>query len=318
MKSDKSSFCLSEMGSFHVGGREVEVTGRAMGGMNPIRQWDRPIAIDPNGKYQAEQMYCQYFKPEPCTGPYPMLLWHGGGLTGVTYESTPDGRPGWLEFFIRQGWFTYCCDAVERGRSGWAPQDELFQAEKPLLIPKHYPFERYRLGSDYKTRTLYPGSQFPIEAYDFMLMQFVPRWTNTNDAIVSAYVELLKRVGPSVVVAHSQGASLALRVLGEAPSLVKALVAVEPYAFVKADDIAKVSHIPVLFVWGDYLEQHPNWAKSKAESQNYMEVSRRHGGKADMLYLPEQGITGNSHMLMMEKNNLQIAALIQAWLEKTL
>jgi pimeloyl-ACP methyl ester carboxylesterase len=151
-----------------------------------------------------------------------------------------------------------------------------------------------------------------------MLMQFVPRWTNTNDAIISAYVALLERVGESVVVAHSQGASLALRVLGEAPTLVKALVAVEPYAFVKAENIAKVSHIPVLFVWGDYLEQHPNWAKSMAESQDYMDVSQSYGGKADLIYLPEQGITGNSHMLMMEKNNLQIAALIQEWLEKTL
>jgi hypothetical protein len=35
------------------------------------------------------------------------LLWHGGGLTGVTYETTPDGRDGWLNMFVRSGWDVY-------------------------------------------------------------------------------------------------------------------------------------------------------------------------------------------------------------------
>ena len=52
-------------------------------------------------------------------GRLPLLLWHGGGLTGVTYETKPDGGDGWLTYFIRKGWDTYISDAVERGRSGW-------------------------------------------------------------------------------------------------------------------------------------------------------------------------------------------------------
>ena len=31
--------------------------------------------------------------------------------------------------------------------------------------------------------------------------------------------------------------------------------------------------------------------------------------------LPEEGITGNSHMLMMDKNSDEIAAKIEAWIE---
>ena len=46
-------------------------------------------------------------------------MWHGGGLTGVTYETKPDGKPGWLNYFLRKGWDTYVSDAMERGRSGW-------------------------------------------------------------------------------------------------------------------------------------------------------------------------------------------------------
>ena len=76
--------------------------------------------LDPNGQYMVEQMYVQYFLPKNKKGKLPLLMWHGGGLTGVTYESTPDGREGWMNFFIRKGWDTYVSDAVERGRSGFA------------------------------------------------------------------------------------------------------------------------------------------------------------------------------------------------------
>src|SRR5258707_10068316 len=93
---------LREMASFHAGGRLVEISGKpvkevtfAPGGV--------PARIDPNGTYQVEQMYVQYFLPVHETGAYPLLMWHGGGLTGVTYETTPDGREGWLNIFLRKG-----------------------------------------------------------------------------------------------------------------------------------------------------------------------------------------------------------------------
>ena len=87
-----------------------------------VRQPGGPqTKLDPNGQYMVEQMYVQYFLPKNKKGKLPLLLWHGGGLTGVTYESTPDGREGWTNFFIRKGWDTYVSDAVERGRSGLSP-----------------------------------------------------------------------------------------------------------------------------------------------------------------------------------------------------
>ena len=80
----------------------------------------RPAAkLDPNGQYQVEQMYAQYFLLQNRKGKLPLLMWHGGGLTGVTYETKPDGSAGWLNYFLRQGWDIYISDAVERGRSGW-------------------------------------------------------------------------------------------------------------------------------------------------------------------------------------------------------
>ena len=108
---------LRDMGSFHVGGRLVEISGK------PVRDvvftpGGVPAKVDPNGTYQVEQMYVQYFLPANERGAYPLLMWHGGGLTGVTWETTPDGREGWLNYFLRKGWSVYNSDAVERGRVG--------------------------------------------------------------------------------------------------------------------------------------------------------------------------------------------------------
>ena len=133
---------LSQMGSFHIGGREVVISGKptkevlfSPGGV--------PAKVDPNGVYQAEQMYVQYFIPNNLKGSLPLLMWHGGGLTGVTYETTPDGREGWLNFFVKKGWATFNSDAVERGRSGWSMFPDIFKTE-PVFLTKENPFERFQ------------------------------------------------------------------------------------------------------------------------------------------------------------------------------
>ena len=125
---------LRDMGSFHVGGRLVEISGK------PVKEvtftpGGVPAKVDPNGTYQVEQMYVQYFLPANEKGAYPLLMWHGGGLTGVTYETTPDGREGWLNYFLRKGWAVYNSDAVERGRAGWAQYPGYLQGRAG--IPHH-------------------------------------------------------------------------------------------------------------------------------------------------------------------------------------
>ena len=92
---------LRGMGSFHVGGRIAEVSGKPVRMI--VRQPGGPLTkLDPNGQYMVEQMYVQHFLPRSRKGKLPLLMWHGGGLTGVTYESTPDGREGWLNLFVRK------------------------------------------------------------------------------------------------------------------------------------------------------------------------------------------------------------------------
>src|ERR1700694_2122523 len=185
---------LRDMGSFHVGGRVVEITGK------PVKELvfgagGVPDKIDPNRLYQVEAMYVQYFLPQNRKGKYPLLMWHGGGLTGVTYETTPDGREGWLNMFIRKGWDVYVSDAVERGRSGFASPD-LWSGE-PTFLTYQDSFERFRIGggegswnADPAKRRVLPGSQFPVEAYENYMKQSVPRWLTTDQAILKGCVGL--------------------------------------------------------------------------------------------------------------------------------
>src|SRR5260221_12903741 len=193
-------FALRDMGSFHVGGREVVISGK------PVREvtftpGGVPAKVDLNGTYLVESMYVQYFLPAEQRGALPLLMWHGGGLTGVTYETTPDGRPGCLNFFVRQGWDVYNSDAVERGRAGWAMYPEIFKSE-PLFLPKDDPFGRFRMK----------GSQFPVDSYDNFVRQVVPRWTTPDDAIIAAYTALVDKACPGVVLFHSQAGRFRLTV----------------------------------------------------------------------------------------------------------
>ena len=309
---------LRGMGSFHVGGRIAEVSGK------PVRMIQRqpggPLTkLDPNGQYMVEQMYVQYFLPRQRKGKLPLLMWHGGGLTGVTYESTPDGREGWLNLFVRKGWDTYVSDAVERGRAGFASPD--VWPSDPIFLTYADPFERFRIGdgegswsADPAKRRVLPGDQFPVEAYENYMKQTVPRWLTTDEAIVAAYVALVDKVCPCVLLSHSQGGTFGFQVAEQRPDKIKAIVAVESATAGTVSKAAALKNTPTLMLFGDYVGAHPRWATFKRIDLEYAAAVRAGGGSVDVINLPEIGIKGNSHMLMQDKNNAEIAEVIQKWL----
>src|SRR6266699_3637014 len=293
---------LRDMGSFHVGGRLVEISGKPVKEV-PFTRGGVPAKVDPNGTYQVEQMYVQFFLPKERKGKLPLLLWHGGGLTGVTYESTPDGREGWLNMFVRKGWDTYVSDAVERGRAGFAPPD--VWPSEPTFLTYQDPYERFRIGdgagswnADPAKRRLIPGSQFPAEAYDSYMKQQVPRWLATDDAIMTAYIALVDKVCPCVLLVHSQGGSFGFKVAEQRPDKVKAIVAIESATAGTTSKAGALKNTPTLMVFGDYVDQHPRWATFKKIDTEYAQAVRAAGGTVDWINLPEIGIKGNSHMLM--------------------
>ena len=309
---------LRDMGSFHIGGRIATVSGKETRMI--VRQPGGPqTKYDPNGQFMVEQMYVQYFLPQNRKGKYPLLMWHGGGLTGVTYESTPDGREGWLNMFVRKGWDVYNSDAVERGRSGFASPD--VWPSEPTFLNYQDPYERFRIGqgegswnADPAKRRPIPGTQFPVEAYENYMKQSVPRWLSTDEPIIKAYVELVDKVCPCVVLMHSQGGAFGFKVAEQRPDKFKAIVAIESATAGIMANAPKLKNVPTLMVFGDHVDEHPRWAGFKKTDLAYGDAIRAAGGSVDVVNLPEVGIRGNSHMLMQDKNNAQIADLIQKWL----
>jgi len=312
---------LRDMGSFHIGGREVVIAGK------PVQEvvfspGGVPAKVDPNGVYQVEQMYVQYFLPADQRGAVPLLLWHGGGLTGVTYETTPDGREGWLNYFVKKGWATYDSDAVERGRAGWAMSPDIFPGD-PVFLTKANPFERFRIGQgpgsyarDPAQRKVLPGSQFPVEAYDAFTKQLVPRWTTTDAPTLAAYLALVDKVCPCVILFHSQGGLFGFRAAQARPAKVKALVAVEPAVGGDPAQAAQLKDIPILTLYGDFIEQDARWPQMRANGLKFLDAVRAAGGHPEVVDLPQVGLKGNSHLMMMDRNNLAVADLIQSWLAK--
>ena len=316
---------VSEIGSFHVGGRQTTLSGL------PAKEivftaGAPPVKVDPNGDFEVEQMYVQYVK---LFGPYarakyPLLLWHGGGLSGVTWETKPEGRPGWQQFFLKAGHDVYVSDAVERGRASWARHPEIFKTE-PFFRTKQEAWELFRIGplDSYATdpagrKAQAEGTQFLVDAFDQFAKQGIPRWATNDAATQAAYDALVQKVCPCVILVHSQGGNFSFNAALKAPDKVKAVIAVEPSGApdpAKAD-LAKLKGVPHLFVWGDYLDRQDLWKRITPNVDKYEAALREQGGIIDRIDLPKAGMRGNSHMLMMDKNSDQVAQLVQDWMAK--
>src|SRR6266567_3587509 len=174
-----ADYLVKEVGSFHVGGRTESLNGLASKEI-VFSPGAPPIKVDPNGEFEVEQMYVQFVKLAQPRSKLPLLLWHGGGLTGVTWESKPDGKPGWQQFFLNAGYDTYVSDAVERGRASWARYPEIFKTE-PVFRTKKEAWELFRMGPTYEVggkKVEFEGQQFPADALDAFMKQGVPRWVS--------------------------------------------------------------------------------------------------------------------------------------------
>ncbi|WP_374443517.1 alpha/beta fold hydrolase [Stella sp.] len=307
---------VAAIGGFHVGGRPFRVAGQpprmaAFAPNGPTRPFD------PNGDFMVGQMYVQYVRLAAPRSPRPLLLWHGGGMTGVTWEDTPDGRPGWQQLMLEAGHDVYVADATERGRASWFPYPGVMPGD-PVLRPMQEMWATFRLGPPeaYPTRTPFPGQQFPVERLEALARQVVPRWPGNEAATLAAYEALLDRLGPAEIVAHSQGCGFALAAARGGPERVAACVLLEPSGAPDPAtvDLAAAARVPHLAVWGDFFAASPVWQAYRAAFERYAAALRAAGGTVEILDLPAIGIRGNSHMLTMDGNSAEIAALVAEWL----
>jgi pimeloyl-ACP methyl ester carboxylesterase len=307
---------LESYTTFHAGGRAVEVTGK------PTQTVRLTASVaqehDPNGRFIIEQCYVQQWVPaDRITDTY-VLLAHGGGLTGVTWETTPDGRPGFLHHFLEAGFPVAVVDHVERGRSGFCGLDG-FWPDQPIVRSEREAWHLFRFGrpGDFDARKPLPGQRFPLAAMDAFMAQFVPRWQSTSGAQIAALTEAIRRIGPCVPVAHSQGGWLGSSASVRVPELIRGFVSLEGSGFPPDEAVtaATVAGKPWLYVLGDFLDEHPTWKRLDGESARFIERINRLGAKGELVHLGAAGFPGATHMMMMDENSADIAAWLIGWIK---
>jgi pimeloyl-ACP methyl ester carboxylesterase len=325
LQTPNSPLVLKAQGSFVVGGQVIAAQAGDLGtGAAP-------------GHVTIKQLYVQFMIPQGATK-VPVVMVHGGGLSGKSFETTPDGRMGWNEYFVRQGHPVYNADQVSRARSGFdqtiinrvhngsLPPSALFNISR---TSDEAAWQNFRFGPSFGVP--WPDEQFPVEhAADFS-RQGIPDLnasltpsTTTSASSADSYqilASLAIKLKGAVLMGHSESSDYTLRAILTDPTGIKGAIFLEttnPSRCLQFSDaeIKKLAAVPILFEFNDHLDQQP--AGVLASFNNCKALVGKinaAGGNATMLHPADLGIHGNSHMVMLDKNNLQIADLILKWLD---
>jgi pimeloyl-ACP methyl ester carboxylesterase len=146
------------------------------------------------------------------------------------------------------------------------------------------PWSGWRFGdpgswdADPSKRKPYPGSRFPLEAYDNLIKQMVPRWTTTNKPIMAAYNQLVDKVCPCVLLVHSQSGTFGYEAALANPDKVKALVIVEGTIRGDAQTAAKLKNVPILVLYGDNVEKSPMFSRQCDNNIKMAALAKAAGG----------------------------------------
>ncbi|UXX84305.1 alpha/beta fold hydrolase [Roseovarius pelagicus] len=288
------AYILRDFGSYTVGGHVHRVTQGTTREVNFTRS--ASYTYDPRGSFRVGQTYVQYFIPERMRDAPPMVLVHGGGMHGSTWETTPDGRPGWLHLLLGRGYAVHVVDLVERGRSGFAAG---IWNEAPILRSAEEAWSLFRIGAPegYSQRRAHDAQQFPVDHFDTFCSQMVPRWLNTSDLQVAGVVAVLDRLKCATLVCHSQGGEICLDATRERPDLVAGILAVEPSALPDA-----ALPCPIALLAGDYLNTAPHWVQRRKDWQRSIRQITETGRVAHYIDTATEVAPGGSHMLMMDQH----------------
>jgi len=319
------SLVLKEQGSFFVGGHSVytsALTGSTTGFLG--------TGIN-TGNITVDQMYVQYQIPEGADTHVPVVMVHGCCLSSKSYETTPDGRMGWNEYFLRKHRSVYLPDQVSRARSGFDPTiyNEIKLGKRP---PSDMPEIRtatheiawtlFRFGPT--MGKAFNDEQFPVEAFEEFGKQVIPDLNGQLPAVNPTWTNLsglaIKLKG-AVLMGHSESGFFPEQSALINPADIRAMITIETTCpAMTPEQITKLSKIPTLVVFGDHLGDVPSmpkmWPERFEACNQFVKQINAAGGDATMMQLPKFGQFGNSHMLMQDKNSNQVADLILNWIDE--
>lgn len=326
----KKPIVIQEQGSFAVGGSVTTNPGT----FDPIKR-------TPEGQtFHGDHAYVFYQIPEN-PRKLPLVFWHGIGQFSKTWETTPDGREGYQNIFLRRGFSVYLIDQPRRGNAGRS-------TEKATISPtpdEQFWFNIFRVGvwPDY-----FPGVQFAKdeETLNQYFRQMTPNIGGYDtEVITNATSKLFDKIGAGILVTHSHSGGF-----GWATAIkndnIKAIVSYEPgsgFPFPKGevpapiassagpleavsvskDNFLKLTKIPIIIYYGDFIpeEYDPNpgtdgWRVRLEMARLWRDTINRYGGDVTVVHLPEIGIKGNTHFPFSDLNNVEIADLMSNWLKE--
>src|SRR5262245_32068304 len=192
--------------------------------------------LDPavEGTAPVGQIYVEYMIPQRLRHRTPVVMVHGGSQSGTNFTGTPDGREGWAQYFVRRGFAVYVVDGVGRGRSAhWSAVHGAVQnANLDRMTQRFVAPERFKMWPQAHLHTQWPGEGKPGDpAFDqFFASQFpsIASFTKQQEINPPAIIALLEKIGPSVLLTHSQSGAFAWPIIDKRPDLVRANVAIEP------------------------------------------------------------------------------------------
>lgn len=199
--------------SFYVGGRYVG---------------------EPGKEIMAGQMYVEKLVPAKVTQPLPLVLVHGAAQTATNWLTTPDGRKGWAAHFGELGYVVYLVDQPARGRSAWHPEvnGKLRMFTAPQLERLFTASAQLGDWPQARLHTQWPGSgrrsDAVFDAFYATQVESLASDSETQSLMRDAGAALLDRIGPAVILTHSQAGLLGWVIADSRPRLVRAIVALEP------------------------------------------------------------------------------------------
>jgi pimeloyl-ACP methyl ester carboxylesterase len=311
---------IKEQGSFFVGGEQRTISAPAAG-----------VIPAQTGEITVDQMYVQYQIPLKGARHVPVVFVHGCCLSSKTWETTPDGRMGWSEYFVRKDRSVYLADQVSRARSGFDPtrfnavrEGTLANAQMPGILDATHQFAWtvFRFGP--KFGEAFKDEQFPIEAVEELYKQMIPDLNSTlaqnPNPTLTQMAALGVKLHGAVLVGHSESGFFPEQAALLDPTGVKGLVTIEMQCdtHLTTAQLATLAKIPTLVMFGDHLADVKapfSWMDALTSCNTFVAQLKKAGGDAEMMYLPAMGIKGNSHMLMQDRNSNQLADLVIAWID---
>ena len=319
------SLLLKEQGSFFVGGRTVftdTLTGSTTGFLG--------TGIN-TGNITVDQMYVQYQIPEGADSHVPVVMVHGCCLSSKSYETTPDGRMGWNEYFLRKHRAVYLPDQVSRARSGFDATilNEIKLGKRPAgdmpeirTATHEIAWLLFRFGPT--MGKAFSDEQFPVEAFEEFGKQVIPDLNGGLPAVNPTWTNmsgLAIKLKGAILMGHSESGFFPEQAALINPTDIKALITIEAVCpSLTAEQISKLAKIPTLVVFGDHLGDVPTmptmWKERFESCGKFVQQVNAAAGDATMMHLPKYSQFGNSHMLMQDKNSNQVADLILKWIDE--